>query len=151
MFSTGLALLETRHDKELLRLTLSWILLSENGLSLAELLELTSNDDGLLPLTSNDAGLLPLLYDLESCEIVCNVNWIIKFIHRDVSIIFSRLKINIIGLSELFPFIVQNDCFDVVSANSFDCFQEVDLCIRNAQVSGVPVFLHSSVVFYKTN
>ena len=68
-------MLETRHDKELVRLTLSWILLSENGLSLAELLEMRPDD----------AGLLPLLYDLKSCEVVCDVNWIIKFVHRDVS------------------------------------------------------------------
>ena len=76
LFVVGLNLLETRHDKELLRMVLSLVTLTENGLSLAELSELSLND----------SGLLPLLFDLESLEIVGSVNWMVKIVHADVSI-----------------------------------------------------------------
>eukprot|EP00111_Clytia_hemisphaerica_P024548 TCONS_00072370-protein len=71
LLSVVLTILERRHNKRLFSLVLHWVYFSQNGLTLAELIELGGNDPDLLP----------ILFDLESVEILVSINGLVKFVH----------------------------------------------------------------------
>ena len=80
-----LVILESRHEKKLMRLVLSSVYFTENGLTVAEMVEVCGENPGLLM----------LLHDLEMSELVADIDGLLKISHKLVSILFfcfSRLE-----------------------------------------------------------
>jgi hypothetical protein len=76
-----LVILDSRHDKKLMRLVLCSVYFTENGLTVAELMEVCGEDPGLLM----------LLYDLEMCELVADIDGLLKISHKLVSFLFNDI------------------------------------------------------------